>query len=148
MINLKLKYILFIGVFFWATSCSIEPVEIKYGVDHCAYCDMTVVDKAHAAEYVTDKGKPYIFDASECLLMQINAEQNEQELAHIMVADFANPGELTDARYATFLISENVRSPMGANLSAFSSKEKAEIVLQEHGGELFTWEEIKTKFSR
>lgn len=38
-------------------SCSIAPEPINYGQDGCHFCKMTIVDKVHAAEIVTTKGK-------------------------------------------------------------------------------------------
>ena len=43
---------------------------------------------------------------------------------------------------ATFLISENVPSPMGAFLSAFKNKVDAEKIQSEKGGELYSWEKL------
>ena len=129
-------------------SCKVEPKEINYGHDHCLLCDMTVVDKSHAAQYVTLKGKPYMFDAVECLVLQIEKSDNEDQLAFILVADYASPGSLVDAKSATYIISDQIKSPMGANLSAFSSKQEAENTLKKHGGQLFTWEELKVELRR
>lgn len=135
-------------IFLVTVSCKVEPKEIEYGHDHCHFCDMTVVDKSHAAEIVTKKGKPYVYDAIECMVNEMNRDQNEGEMAYILVADYANPGTLIDAQTATYLISENIKSPMGANLSAFASKETAEKFQKENGGELYTWEQLKEKFSK
>lgn len=129
------------------TSCKIEPKEINYGNDHCHYCDMTVVDKTHVAQYVTKKGKAYMFDAIECMVNDLNKNNNEDTMAFLLVADYANPGNLVDAKTATYLISEKIKSPMGANLSAFNSKEIAEKTLKENGGKLYTWSALKEKFS-
>jgi len=129
-------------------SCKVEPKEINYGNDHCYHCDMTVVDKTHSAEYVTKKGRAYMFDAVECLVMKINDENNEEELAFVLVADYEKPGELVDARDATYLISEKIKSPMGANLTAFKSKETAVKFQKEKGGELFNWSQLKEKLSK
>jgi copper chaperone NosL len=129
------------------TSCKVEPKDINYGNDHCHFCDMTVVDKTHAAQYVTKKGKAYMFDAIECMVNDLNKNNNEDTMAFLLVADYANPGNLVDAKTATFLISEKIKSPMGENLSAFSSKEIAEKVLKENGGKLYTWSTLKEKFS-
>ena len=140
-------FITLLGVMMLITSCNVEPKEIQYGNDHCYHCDMTVVDKAHSAEYVTKKGKAFVFDAVECLVMKINQDKNEEKMAFVLVADFDNPGTLVDASTATYLVSEQIKSPMGANLSAFSDKTKAEEVMAEHGGDLFTWKEIKQKLA-
>jgi len=109
---------------------------------------MTVVDKTHAAQYVTKKGKAYMFDAIECMVNELDKDQSEDKMSFLLVADYANPGSLIDAKTATYLISEKIKSPMGANLSAFSSKETAKKMLTENGGKLFTWEELKSKLTK
>jgi len=138
---------IFIGLLFTLMSCKIAPKKINYGQDHCAFCDMTVVDKTHASEYVTKKGKSYIFDAIECMVQKINQENNEGKLAYILVANYQKPGELIDALSATFLITPKIKSPMGANLSAFKSIENAKKVQSELGGTLYNWQQLKEKFS-
>ena len=143
----KLSIIVVVFSLLLAVSCKVEPKEINYGQDHCVHCDMTVVDKSHSAEYVTKKGKAYMFDAVECMVMKVNQDKNEDQMEFLLVADYANPGELVDAKTATFLISEKIKSPMGANLSAFSSKESAEKFLKENGGKLFTWDQLKAELS-
>jgi len=107
---------------------------------------MTVVDKTHSAEYTTKKSKSYMFDAVECLVRKLNRENNEDQMSFILVADYANPGELTNATEATYLISKAIKSPMGANLSAFKLKEDAQKNQKEFGGDIYNWSEIKTKF--
>ena len=139
---------LLILMFFILISCSVEPKVIKYGDDHCFHCDMTVVDKTHSAQYVTKKGKAYMFDAVECLTMKINQENNERDLEFILVADYVNPGKLVDAKKATYLISKKIKSPMGANLSAFFDKKIADEYLEKHGGKLYTWNSLKQHFSK
>jgi copper chaperone NosL len=107
---------------------------------------MNIVDKTHAAQYVTTKGKQFKFDAIECMVNDLT-EKTDLELAYLLVADYANPGEMVGAITATFLISPEIKSPMGANLSAFSSKEKAIETKQKHTGEIYTWDSLKQKFS-
>jgi copper chaperone NosL len=127
-------------------SCKVEPQPIEYGKDQCSFCKMNVVDKTHAAQYVTAKGKQFKFDAIECMVNDLN-EKNEEDIAILLVANYANPGEMVDAKTATYLISEEIQSPMGANLSGFSLKTKAEELQQKHGGDIYTWETLKQKFS-
>jgi len=143
---MKFYTLLILTITLTFSSCTVEPQPIDYGNDHCHFCDMTVVDKTHSAEYTTKKGKSYMFDAVECLVRKVNRDGNENELAFILVADYANPGKLTNAKDATYLISKKIKSPMGANLSAFESKENALKTQSEFGGEVFTWLEIKNKF--
>jgi len=127
-------------------SCKIEPQAIEYGKDQCSFCKMNVVDKTHAAQYVTKKGKQFKFDAIECMVNDLN-EKNEETIALLLVANYGNPGEMIDAKTASFLISKEIKSPMGANLSALSSKIKAEELLQKHKGKIYTWKALKQKFS-
>ncbi len=142
------KTYFYIFILLFTLSCKVEPKAINYGEDHCHLCDMTVVDKTHAAQYVTKKGRSYAFDSEECLIMKINKENNEDKMAFILVADYQNPGNLIPAKDAIYLISEKIKSPMGANLSAFALKKDAIKTQKENGGKLYTWTEIKTKLAK
>ena len=127
-------------------SCKVEPQAIEYGKDQCNFCVMNIVDKTHAAQYVTKKGKQFKFDAIECMVNHI-IEKSEEEIAIILVANYDNPGEMIDAKTATYLISKEIKSPMGANLSALLLAEKAQELQQKYSGEIFTWDTLKQKFS-
>ncbi|WP_299524109.1 nitrous oxide reductase accessory protein NosL [uncultured Lutibacter sp.] len=141
-----LKSFLGVAILALIVSCKVEPEAIEYGKDQCSFCKMNVVDKTHSAQYVTKKGKQFKFDAIECMINDLS-EKTEEEMAIFLVANYGNPGEMIDAKTATFLISKEIKSPMGANLSAFSSKNKAEELQQKHGGENYTWETLKQKLS-
>lgn len=139
---------LFFGaiMLFFITSCKVEPQQIEYGKDQCSFCKMNIVDKTHSAQYVTKKGKQFKFDAIECMVNDIN-DKDINKIAIFLVADYSNPGTMVNALNSTYLISKAIKSPMGANLSALSSKEKAIDLQKEHGGQLFTWELLREKFS-
>src|SRR5690606_29594965 len=125
--------------------CSVGPKPIDYGHVGCHYCSMTIVDKQHAAQLVTKKGKVFNFDAIECMMNQLK-DEGESAMALFLVNDFGQPGELVDATKATYLISENIPSPMGEYLSAFTNEEAAKETMTKQGGELYTWTEIKNRF--
>lgn len=146
---MKINYKIFLtGVFFLVllTSCTVQPQPIEYGKDQCSHCVMNIVDKTHAAQYVTKKGKQFKFDAIECMVSVIN-ERGEDGLAVILVADYTNPGEMIEASKATFLISPEIKSPMGANLSALSSQDKARELQALHKGYLYSWNDLKQRLS-
>ena len=126
-------------------SCNISPKPIEYGQDACHFCKMTIVDKIHAAEVVTAKGKVYKFDATECMINFLN-EFDTSTIALYLSNNFTNPEELIDATQATFLISKNVPSPMGAFLSAFKNKEDAIKLQAKKDGEIYSWESLLKKF--
>ncbi|PVW15866.1 nitrous oxide reductase accessory protein NosL [Marixanthomonas spongiae] len=133
--------ILFLALLF--TACEVKPKKINYGSDNCSYCNMTIVDRQHASQLVTDKGRAYSFDAIECMV-NYHKEHTDQAVALYLVNDFKNPGELIDATKATYLISPEIPSPMGANLSAFNSQQEAEKTQAEYSGERYNWEELKS----
>jgi len=141
-----LKPVIGVVILLISISCKVEPAAIEFGKDQCSFCVMNIVDKTHAAQYVTAKGKQFKFDAIECMVNDLS-EKKDLELAFLLVSDYGNPGQMTDAKAATFLISPEIKSPMGANLSAFSSKNNAEELLQKHGGKNYTWETLKQKLS-
>jgi len=129
-------------------SCEVEPKPIEYGSDHCHFCDMTVVDKTHASELTTKKGKSFSYDAIECMVNDLNQKNNEDKMAFILVANYDHPGELIDAKTATFLISKKIKSPMGAYLSAFPTKEIAQKYQNDFGGDIYSWDELKTQLQK
>lgn len=141
----NLGLIAVLAIFFASCSKSIEKID--YGHDACNFCSMTIVDNTHAAQVVTDKGKNYKFDASECMINWLAGGKDESEFLHILSADYYNPGQMTDATQATFIISENIPSPMGAYLSAVSNLQDGEELQSEFGGELYNWTEIKQQIS-
>ncbi|MDX5584510.1 MAG: nitrous oxide reductase accessory protein NosL [Aureibaculum sp.] len=126
-------------------SCSIEPSKIEYGKDACHYCKMTIVEETHAAQIVTKKGKPYKYDAIECLLNDLE-NREEKDIALFLVTDYLTPKKLIDAKTATYLISENIQSPMGANLTAFTQKENAEKYVTNGTDKIFNWVELQNHF--
>lgn len=126
-------------------SCNIEPKEIEYGVDACSYCKMTIVDRQHAAELVTNKGKTFKYDAIECMLRNMKEMENKnpKTFKYILVTDYLTPEKLIDATEATYLISENIKSPMGANLSAFEEQNKTQEFMKNEKDTTFDWEGIQ-----
>ncbi len=133
------RIILFCCLFIIA--CKPEVSEINYHQDECIFCRMKISDPNFGAELVTSKGKVYKFDSAECMFRQFLSDQ-DIEYAYIMVTDYANPHTLIEAKNAIFLVSENLPSPMGGNLSSYGSREIASRMQEEKTGKLFDFEEI------
>lgn len=142
---MKKSSILFIIFTMVLSSCYNTPKPISYGSDACHFCSMTIVDKQHAALFMTKKGRSYAFDATECVLNHLK-EIDKTTVATFLVNDYNNPGETIDATKATYLISKNIPSPMGAYLSAFANEEVAKYAKEKNEGELLTWEELQNRF--
>jgi copper chaperone NosL len=132
-----------------AFACSQQPEPINFGTDDCIHCKMTIEDQRFGAEIVTKKGKILKFDATECMINYLRKGKiSEEEVAGFYVIDFSNPQKLIDAKKAVYLISPNLPSPMGANLSAFSSRSNADSQKQISGGEIYNWDEVKEKIKK
>lgn len=130
----------------FATSCSVESEKINYGKESCHFCKMTIVDNQHAAEAVTSKGKVFKYDAIECLINDLK-QKTDVEFSLLLANDYSSPGVLINAKTATFLISKEIKSPMGAFLSAFDKQEEAQKVENEYKGTLYNWEEIQKEIN-
>lgn len=139
---IRCAFIAFLSLFI---SCEIEPEKIDYGIDACSFCKMIIVDQQHAAQYVTKNGEQYKFDAIECMVNDMG-ENGSTEISIFLIADYQQPGSMIRAHDATYLISDMIKSPMGANLSGFSARTKAEAMKIEKGGQLYSWQELLIKF--
>ena len=138
--NIQSGFFLFFGILL--CSCSKQPQPIDYGNDACHYCQMTIVDKIHGAEVVTDKGKIFKFDSAECL-MRFSNDLVETDGYQFLTNYFESSEALIPIENATFLISEEIPSPMGAYLTAFESQQVAEATKRQKGGKIYNWKEIK-----
>lgn len=129
------------------SNCSIGPKPIDYGNDGCHFCKMTIVDKIHASELITNKGKVFKFDATECMTNFLT-ENKEISISNLLTNYYESPTDFMPAQEATFLISENLPSPMGANLTAFKTREQADFIKLEKGGVLYNWQELRKQLNR
>lgn len=134
-----------VGVMLFTSGCSNNPKPINYGFDACSFCMMTVVDKQHAAQLVTKKGKSYSYDAIECMMNDLK-DWKHPEVTYFLVADFQNPGVLTNAKKASYLISQSIPSPMGKFLSAFESESERDEVKLKMTGHALDWSALKSEF--
>lgn len=133
---MKVIFQVLIGFCLWS-SCSVSPKPINYNIDQCSACKMIIVDERFGAELVTKKGKVFKFDAIECLIPEV-IQNSEDNYAHILVTDYLNPPELIDATSSIYLISKKRPSPMGGNLSAYSTKDTA----QDQEGAWYNWQDL------
>jgi len=139
--NITISLVVFIFL-----SCGLEPEPINYGMDICAHCNMKIMDKRYGAEFVSSKGKVFKFDSGECLIEYIYQNNiSENDKGQRLVTDFNNPGTLIKTGESTFIISQKLPSPMGAFLTAFSSRNAAQKKVEESGGDVYDWVSVKDK---
>jgi len=134
-------------LFLFLSNCNTGPQPIDYGNDGCHFCKMTIVDKIHGAELVTDKGKVYKFDATECMIDYLEDNQ-EASIGSLLTNYYEAPTKFISVHDATFLISKALPSPMGANLTAFKTKQSAKTLQKEKDGSIYNWKELKAQLKR
>lgn len=117
------------------SSCSRQPQEININKDNCSYCEMTISDMRFGAELLTDKGRVYKFDDLSCMF-RFKKEQKDVKFSDQYVADYLHPNELVKLERTHVVKGENVGSPMGGNMAAFSLKDSAEVYADRIGGSI------------
>lgn len=120
------------------------PEEIRYGTDQCDYCKMTIADKSFGSELITQKGKVLKYDSIECLAAADMAfASKSQDIHSRWVTDFGKPNQFLDANKAWIVLAERQKSPMGIGLVAVSTEESATKLIDDVGGRIVAWSEIK-----
>lgn len=128
-------------ILFFILSCSPKaPEPIVPGKDVCEYCKMVITDIKFAGEIITKTGKIYKYDSIECTGADFLSKKDT--VKNVYVPNYMNPGEFIEAEKAFYLISDNVRSPMGLNVSAYKTEEDAKNVQKIKGGKIYDWEAL------
>ena len=144
MIKKTLVYLVFMFLF---QTCAVEPEPISYGIDHCDFCRMKIMDARYGAEIVTQKGKTFKFDAIECLInYKKRNEIEESTLAWTMITDYTNPSQLVNASDCYYLRAKSLPSPMGMSLTGLTDQKTAMEIQKEHKGEIYDWKELNNEF--
>lgn len=127
--------------------CKPKSEEINYHYDECAYCKMKISDSHFGAELVTSKSKVYKFDSAECLFNFYHTS-DQRDFAIQLVTDYMKPGHLIDATKAYYLVSENLPSPMGGNLSAFENSSEVHKTVESKSGRVYDYNEILKQYEK
>lgn len=121
-------------------ACSPEPVPIVYGEDLCVHCRMVIMDDRYGSELVSRTGRVFTFDSIECMAAYVLAMDDTADVHSLWVTAFDDPGTLIPVADAIFLHSPTLKSPMGANLTAFRAAELTpEAAINSFGGEVLDW---------
>jgi hypothetical protein len=109
---------------------------------HCTHCKMDISQEKFRATAVDNSGEKINFDAIECL---INFSK-KTEIKQLKVTNY-NTSILINAKDAFYLKSENLPSPMGANLSAYDTREEALKTQKEKEGKIMNWSQLLMQFN-
>jgi NosL. len=106
--------------------CTPEPEKIAFGKDSCVECKMTIMDPKFGAEIVTKKGKVYKFDDVHCIATFMKRRGVEMgDIHQTLFINYNNPDEFIKVGSAEFVVSSQLKSPMGGNAVAFKNKQEA-----------------------
>ena len=124
------------------TSCSTDgPKQPKLHHTNCDFCKMTIANEKFIAQCVTDKGRVYYFDDIACMV-RFKSENITIAFANFYIADFNNPAKYLKGSEAFLFKNEEIKSPMGGNIIAFSKQTDAEEFLQKHAATKVSWTEL------
>ena len=128
--------------FLWI-SCSTKPEPFNYGKDVCYTCKMGIIDARFGGEVITSKGKIYKFDDLICMGRYLRSGVlAEKEIKQTVSINFEKQNDFIDVNKAFFLISPELKSPMGSNAAAFNTKEAAQKLNTAGSGIIIKWQEF------
>ena len=142
MIKAKNPVIAVLLTSFVIASCNNPKAEkIAYGKDNCAECKMAIMDPKFGGEIVTKKGRVYKFDDAHCVALFMQRRGVEMSNIHkTLFSDYENNEQFIEVKDAEFVVSSQLKSPMGGNAAAFNGvaaakKKAAEI----EGSKVTNW---------
>ncbi|NPA33078.1 MAG: nitrous oxide reductase [Aquificae bacterium] len=139
---MRALFALFAFILLFSCETKPTPEPIRFGKDTCVWCRMAIVDAGFASELKTKKGKVYKFDAIECLgAFYLSGRVPKDEILAMWVSDYKQK-ELIRAESAHYLISPNIKSPMGLGIAAFEKEEDLKEALRIFGGRRTDWKGV------
>jgi copper chaperone NosL len=100
---------------------------------------MIISDERHAAAISPEKGDALMFDDTGEMIA--TAQETGLESRRVWVHDMPSK-KWVDATKASFVVAENLSTPMGTGVVAFSDEGEAEAFAAEHNGAVFSWDKI------
>lgn len=118
-----------------------QPPTIHYGQD-TSEMGMIISDPRFAAAIIPTQGDPILFDdiGELCRFRQIHQQPVLAQFVH----DFHDTRWLR-AEQSWYLLSPQVRSPMGWGLAAFGDEATALQAQAERGGTVLTWGDLRRR---
>ena len=130
-------------LFILLQSCNTGPQPIQAGVDQCSFCKMTVSDTRFACELITQKGKVYKFDDTHCMIAFTAAPGwDKSAVKNYYLANFSSPEQWISAENALLVKSDQLKSPMGGNIAAFSNAGNQKTAIENFTGTAVSWKDI------
>jgi copper chaperone NosL len=116
-----------------------EPPDIRYGEDVCDRCLMIINEARYAAAYVTTDGTARLFDDIGGMVASI--DEAKEDVAVFWVHDYYTE-EWLKAGEAVYVESDDLVTPMGFGIVAFSERDRAEEWATEQAGEVRSYSDL------
>lgn len=141
IIATTLSFLLFIAACA-PQSDEIKPPAVAYGRDTCDACGMIIGEPRFAAAIFTMEGKTLKFDdAGE--MFGYSERHPELKVRVWFVHDY-NSQNWINGQTAFYLMTLDVKSPMGTGVAAFADKASAEASANRLGALVLTFEEVRS----
>lgn len=136
--NITYPFVVILASLFF-TGCKPKPEPIVLGKDECAECKMIIADPKFGGEIVSKKGKVYKFDDPHCIAVFLERRGVElNNISRTLFVNYNEPHDLIDVKNAEFVVSSQMKGPMGGNSGAFNGKKAAEQKSAELSGSKVT----------
>ncbi len=133
-------------MFLFLLSCNTKPEPFLPGKDVCQFCKMGITDTRFGGEIITKKGKIHKFDDLHCMISFLKAGgEAEKNISHKVTINFEKPNAFIDVASAAFLISPDLKSPMGSNAGGFVNKLATEKYAKNKQAETINWQQLYNK---
>lgn len=141
---------LLLGVMLVLVACGAnqgtpEPPKIHYGEDVCSDCGMIINDARFAGAYAIEKEpgrfESYIFDDVGDMLAHMQKNQTLKAVEW-WVHDF-NSEEWIAAKTASYVVSDQIKSPMNHGIAAFAKQADAEAFAAQYGVKPLDWDKLR-----
>lgn len=127
-----MKYFLTLLLPLLLLSCTPGPKAIEPGKDQCRYCKMTIMEPHFAAEFVTQKGKVFVFDDIKCLALS-QQDGSLQSRGTAYYVNYFEPSDFIPQEQVHLLKSEELRTPMAGNVVAVRTENEKSKLKTEKG---------------
>jgi copper chaperone NosL len=114
------------------------PPHIRFGRENCAHCGMLIGDPNYAAGWRDGRGAETHFDDIGCMVAMAR-EHGSPPGARFFAHSYDGNAWL-DAPTAAYVVSPQIRSPMGYGVAAPATSAAAEELASGLGGRVDTWD--------
>jgi len=124
----------------FAAGCAAKasgPPDIVVDRTACSHCTMLVSEVAYAAAYEMHGGGARVFDDIGCMLEAMRREGLTPGASGVRVwFHDANDGKWIEEGSAVFVVSSEIRTPMGGGIVAYRDAARAEQVAAKRQGRM------------